>query len=90
MSALVGNDTIAIAVLLVIFLNALFAFAQELQAERAVEALARYLPQTTNAIRDGAESIIDAAELVPGDIVQIGEGDRIAADVRLPLRRGRG
>jgi len=83
LSALVGNYTIAVAVLLVIFLNALFAFVQELQAERAVEALARYLPQTARTLRDGAESTIDAAELVPGDIVQISEGDRVAADLRL-------
>jgi hypothetical protein len=45
LSFAVGNGVIAIAVLLVIFLNAAFALAQELQAERAVEALSRYLPQ---------------------------------------------
>jgi magnesium-transporting ATPase (P-type) len=60
LSALVGNYTIAIAVLLVISLNALFAFVQELQAERAVEALARYLPQTARTLRDGAALTIDA------------------------------
>ena len=69
--------------LLVIFLNAAFALAQEVQAERAVEALARYLPQTAAVIRDGQECSIDVGELVPGDIVVLEEGERIPADVRL-------
>ena len=45
LSFAVGSQTVGIAVLLVIFLNAAFAFVQELQAERAVEALAGYMPQ---------------------------------------------
>ncbi len=44
LSFAVGSQTVAIAVLLVIALNALFAFVQEMQAERAVEALAQFLP----------------------------------------------
>src|ERR1700757_3828834 len=70
-------------VVLIIMLNAAFSFAQELQAERAVEELAKYLPQRARVERDGAITEIDATQLVPGDIVLIREGDRIAADVRL-------
>lgn len=80
---IVGSDVVASAVILIILLNAAFAFVQEVQAERAVEALARYLPHRTKTLRDGEVVEIDAAELVPGDIVVIEEGDRIAADVRL-------
>jgi calcium-translocating P-type ATPase len=83
LSLAVGNRTVAIAVLLVILLNAAFAFVQELQAERAVEALAGYLPQHAIAIRDGEPTTVEAAELVPGDIVLIAEGDRVPADMRL-------
>ena len=83
LSLAVGNRTVAIAVLLVILLNATFAFVQELQAERAVEALAGYLPQHAIAIRDGEPTTVEAAELVPGDIVLIAEGDRVPADMRL-------
>ena len=54
LSFAVGSQTVGIAVLLVIVLNAAFAFVQELQAERAVEALARYMPQHVNVLRDGA------------------------------------
>ncbi|MFD2420885.1 cation-translocating P-type ATPase [Amycolatopsis pigmentata] len=80
---MVGSQVVAGAVVLIIVLNAAFAFVQELQAERAVEALAMYLPQRATVVRDGAHREVDAVELVPGDIVLIEEGDRIAADVRL-------
>ena len=83
LSFAVGNEAVGIAVLLVIVLNAAFAFVQELQAERAVEALAAYMPQHARVVRDGATKVIEASGLVPGDIVQLAEGDRIAADMRL-------
>ena len=57
LSFAVGSDTIAIAVLLVIVLNALFAFVQEMQAERAVEALAQFLPSRVSVLRDGAARV---------------------------------
>lgn len=83
LSFAVGSNTVAVAVLLVILLNALFAFVQEMQAERAVEALAQYLPQQVTALRSGEPAPIRAADLVPGDVVVITEGERLAADMRL-------
>jgi calcium-translocating P-type ATPase len=80
---IVGSNVVAAAVVLIICLNAAFSFVQELQAERAVEELAKYLPQRARVERDGTVAEIDATQLVPGDIVLIQEGDRIAADVRL-------
>ncbi|MEV6097093.1 cation-transporting P-type ATPase [Nocardia sp. NPDC051981] len=80
---IVGSHVVAAAVVLIIVLNAAFSFVQEVQAERAVEALAKYLPQRAKVCRDGEVREIDAAQLVPGDIVVIEEGDRIAADIRL-------
>lgn len=80
---LVGSYVVAGAVLLIIVLNAAFSFVQELQAGRAVEALAKYLPQRAKVDRDKVVREIDATALVPGDIVVLEEGDRIAADVRL-------
>ena len=61
----------------------LFAFVQEVQAERAVEALAEYLPPQANVLRDGERQIIDAARVVPGDLLLVEEGDRVSADARL-------
>jgi magnesium-transporting ATPase (P-type) len=80
---IVGSNIVAAAVVLIIGLNAAFSFVQELQAERAVEELAKYLPQRARVERDGAVTEVDATELAPGDIVVIQEGDRIAADLRL-------
>jgi calcium-translocating P-type ATPase len=74
---------LAIAIVAVIVLNALFAFVQELQAERATEALREFLPARTKVRRDGAEHEIDARDLVPGDVVLLSEGDRLSADARL-------
>jgi calcium-translocating P-type ATPase len=78
-----GTPSLAIAVVAVIVLNAGFAFVQERQAERAVEALAAYLPATAQALRDGLLAEVPARELVPGDVVEVTEGDRICADARL-------
>ncbi len=78
-----GIVPVAIAIVVVIFVNAIFAFVQELQAERAVEALAAYLPSEARVIRDGEELGIPTTELVPGDVLLIEEGERISADARL-------
>ena len=78
-----GTAAIGWAVLAVIVLNALFAFMQERQAERAVEALRGYLPQQATVRRDGESVLVDAAQLVPGDVLLVAEGERVSADARL-------
>jgi calcium-translocating P-type ATPase len=82
--ALVADiPALAVAIVAVIVLNAAFAFAQEVQAERAVEALQAYLAPHASVRRDGRRTDIDATEVVPGDIVLLAEGDRVIADARL-------
>jgi calcium-translocating P-type ATPase len=78
-----GTPKLAIAIAAVIVLNAAFSFAQELQAERAVEALAAFLPERAQVLRDGTRIDIEARMLVPGDVLLIEEGERICADARL-------
>ena len=78
-----GIVQVAVAIVIVIVLNAVFAFVQELQAERAVEALAGYLPASARVRREGSEYDVPARELVPGDVLLIEEGERISADARL-------
>ncbi|MER5202180.1 cation-transporting P-type ATPase [Streptomyces sp. NPDC002825] len=78
-----GIVPVALAVVVVIVVNAAFAFVQERQAERAVEALAAYLPERAKVLRDGQEQVVDAVDLVPGDVLMVEEGDRISADARL-------
>jgi calcium-translocating P-type ATPase len=80
---LAGIAAVAIAIVVVIVINAIFAFIQEAQAERAVEALAKFLPEQAKVLRDGAQLSVPAGELVPGDVLVVEEGDRISADARL-------
>jgi calcium-translocating P-type ATPase len=78
-----GTPRLAIAIAAVIVLNASFSFVQEIQAERAVEALAAFLPEHARVVRDGSRQEIEARLLVPGDVLLIEEGERICADARL-------
>jgi calcium-translocating P-type ATPase len=83
LAAIAGITPVAIAVVVVIVLNAGFAFVQEMQAERAVEALQSYLPHQAKVLRDGEATQIDASLLVPGDLLLIEEGDGISADAHI-------
>ncbi len=74
---------LGIAILVVIALNAAFAFVQERHAERAIEALQAYLPPHARVVRDGAEQPIDARQIVPGDVLLVEEGEGVCADARL-------
>ncbi|MBI2955311.1 MAG: cation-transporting P-type ATPase [Chloroflexi bacterium] len=78
-----GSQALAWTIIAVIVLNAGFAFVQEFQAERAVEALKKLLPAKARVVRDGEIKEILARELVPGDIVILDAGDNISADARL-------
>jgi calcium-translocating P-type ATPase len=80
---LAGIVAVAVAIVIVIFLNALFAFFQEMQAERAVEALQACLPQHATVLREGRPAVVEAVQLVPGDVLLLEEGDRISADARM-------
>lgn len=83
LSAVSGSTELGIAILVVIVLNALLAFVQEQQAEHAVEALGRYLPQHAWVLRDGHRQQVPATDLVPDDVLLVEEGDRVSADARL-------
>jgi calcium-translocating P-type ATPase len=78
-----GTPVLGEAIVAVILLNAAFAFAQERQAERAIEALRSYLPEQSSVVRDGRTQEVEARELVPGDVLLLSEGDRVSADARL-------
>ncbi|MBN2429685.1 MAG: cation-transporting P-type ATPase [Deltaproteobacteria bacterium] len=71
------------ALLGVSLLNAFFSFVQEFRAERAMEALKKFLPPKVEVIRENSTASILAEELVTGDVLLVNEGDRIPADARL-------
>ena len=70
-------------ILLIVVLNAIMGVYQEGKAEKALDALKNMSAPHARVIRDGGESIIDAAELVPGDIICLEAGDFVPADARL-------
>lgn len=78
-----GMGVLGWALVAVSVLNSLFAFAQEMRAERAMDELRKFLPQIVRVRRGGQERKLPAEELVPGDVVLLSEGDRIPADARL-------
>lgn len=73
----------AIAILAVVLLNATLGFVQQSKAEEAVAALRRMTAAQARVLRAGKIQAIPAAELVPGDILVLEEGDTIAADARV-------
>jgi len=83
LSLVTGVLTLAAAIVVVIVLNAAFAFVQERQAEHATEALRDLLPPGARVRRGGVLVEIDATALVPGDLLLLAEGDRLSADARL-------
>lgn len=83
LSFIAGTPQLGFAIIAVIVINALFSFWQEFEAEKATEALKKILPSKAKVIREGKEREILAAELVPGDLIVLEEGDNISADSRL-------
>ncbi|MFP3941630.1 MAG: cation-translocating P-type ATPase, partial [Thermoanaerobaculia bacterium] len=77
----VPYDTLAI--LAIVVLNALLGFAQEYRAERAVEALRRMTAPACTVRRGGEVRRVPSKELVPGDVLLLEAGDRVAGDGRL-------
>jgi Ca2+-transporting ATPase len=71
------------AILFVIVVNSAIGFFMEWRAERALEALKKQVVPTAVVIRDGKEQRIASVDLVPGDLVILSAGDRIAADGRV-------
>ena len=82
-SFLVGEVLDTLAILLIVFLNAILGFFQEWQAEKAIDALKQMLGLQTYVLHDGVETRIDAASVVPGDIVVLERGRKVPADLVL-------
>jgi P-type Ca2+ transporter type 2C len=73
----------AIVIAAIVVLNAVLGYVQEARAEQAVAALQQMSAASALVVRDGLEERIEAAEVVPGDILLLAEGDAVAADGRL-------
>ena len=73
----------AIAIFSIVLLNAVMGYVQQARAERAVAALRQMSAAQARVIRDGTRQEVPAAEVVPGDILLVEEGDSVPADARL-------
>ncbi len=82
-SALVDELIDAIVIISIVILATIVGFVQEFRSENAIAALKKMAAPTVIVIRNGEERAIDAAELVPGDMILVSVGDRIPADAYL-------
>jgi Ca2+-transporting ATPase len=73
----------AIAIFVVLLLNAIIGFYQEIKANQAVRALASLSTPTSRVVRDGRVTSLSTPSIVPGDVVLLESGDRVPADLRL-------
>lgn len=82
-SLLIGEPAEALFIFAIVLFNTSFGAVQEYRAERHAAALQTMIKTTTAVIRAGREHLIDAEALVPGDLVLIGSGQKVPADLRL-------
>jgi magnesium-transporting ATPase (P-type) len=82
-TALMGHWVDTAVIMAVVVLNAVIGFVQEGKAEKALQAIRQLLSPHAVVLRDGHQREVDAADLVPGDVVLLASGDSVPADVRL-------
>ncbi|AEE91571.1 Calcium-transporting ATPase [Tepidanaerobacter acetatoxydans Re1] len=82
-SAIIGEVTDAVVIILIVILNAVLGVMQEFRANKALEALKEMAAPEAKVIRDGKIIEIPSRELVPGDLVLLEAGNYVPADIRL-------
>ncbi len=88
LAAALGETIDAIAILTIVVVNGVLGFVQEWRAERAIDALRDMLAPAAEVIRDGRPQMVPAADLVPGDLVILSEGQKVPADIELRVSAG--
>ncbi|MDR3067952.1 MAG: HAD-IC family P-type ATPase [Cellulomonas sp.] len=83
LKAILGDWVDFTVILAVAVINALVGFIQEGRAQKALDSIKQMLSQEAQVKRDGRWGLVDAATLVPGDVVRVRAGDRVPADLRL-------
>ena len=83
LTLMTGDFTDAAVIAFVVVVNTAVGVTQEVRADRAITALAQLSAPMVRVLRDGRETSVPTAELVPGDVVLLGEGDIVPADCEL-------
>lgn len=82
-SAILQEWTEAAVIFIIVIVNAVIGIVQEKKAQSSLETLRNMSAPTARVLRQGEESVIPASELVVGDVVMLGDGDMVPADLRL-------
>ncbi|MEM2006951.1 MAG: cation-translocating P-type ATPase [Sulfolobales archaeon] len=82
-SAVLGELVDAAAIAVIVVVMGVMGFAQEYKAERIMETLRKFAIPKCRVLRSGRVVEVDPAELVPGDVIILREGDLVPADGRL-------
>lgn len=82
-AGILGEHGDAIAIIVIVLLNAVVGATQEYRAQRAIAALRRLAAPEAKVLRDSVTATVPAASLVPGDVVKVAAGDIVPADLRL-------
>lgn len=85
LSFFIADITDSVFIFSILLLNGLFGFMQEYRAEKSLEKLKSFITPLSRVIRDGKQVQIPTDLVVPGDLVVLGEGDRVPADGKLTL-----
>ncbi|WKT44026.1 hypothetical protein QSH57_008879 [Fusarium oxysporum f. sp. vasinfectum] len=79
----VANLALAIVLLAVFFIQALFNMFQDWSTSRTMSSIKNMLPEEGHVIRDGHLVDLNAADIVPGDVIRVKAGNKLPADIRL-------
>ena len=77
------NLFLGIVLYVVVTITATFSYLQEAKSEKIMEGFKNMIPKKCKCIRDGKNTVVDAWELVPGDVVDLLDGDSVPADIRV-------
>uniref|UniRef100_A0AAF5HYV5 Sodium/potassium-transporting ATPase subunit alpha n=3 Tax=Strongyloides stercoralis TaxID=6248 RepID=A0AAF5HYV5_STRER len=82
------NLYIGIVISVVTLLTSIYHYYQSRKASNIMESFKKMVPHNATVIRDGKKQVIDATEVVPGDLLEITSGDRVAGDIRIVKSSG--